>query len=314
MLGYLAKRLIQIVPIVLIVSFVVFMMTLALPGDPTTAILGEDASAAQRDALRVELGLDRPAPIQFAVWLGKIVSGDFGRSLRTGEPVADMLSLSVPITLEVTFLSILLAVAIGVPAGVLASVRKGGLTDLGISFLATSSLAVPYFWAGMLLIMIFAVKLHWLPPSGYQSFLDDPLGNLRSMILPTITIGTSMAALVARQTRAAMSETLGQDYVRTARAKGVRPMGVIFHHALRNCLIPVTTVIGLQVGTLVGGAVVTETIFSLPGLGRMIVNGIFWRDFPVVQGGILVIVMFVLLVNLVTDLAYTALDPRVRMG
>ena len=314
MAAYIARRLIQLVPIVLIVTFLVFSMTLALPGDATTAILGEDATAAQREALRQELGLDRPAPVQYAIWLGGIVTGDFGASLRTGEPVARMLALSVPITLELTLLSMLLATAIGVPAGVWAAARRGTLTDLGVGVVAISSLAVPYFWAGMLLIMLFSVQLRWLPPSGYEPFLEDPVGNLRSMILPVVTIGTAMAALVMRQTRAAMSETLGQDYVRTARAKGVRPMGVIFGHALRNCMIPVTTVIGLQVGTLIGGAVVTETIFSLPGLGRMIVNGIFWRDFPVVQGGIVVIVLLVLVINLVTDLAYTALDPRVRIG
>ncbi|WP_226781286.1 ABC transporter permease [Oceaniglobus trochenteri] len=310
----LLRRISQLLPTALIVTFLVFMMTLALPGDPTTAILGEDASAEQREILREKLGLDRPAAVQYVVWLGGMATGDFGTSLKTGEPVADMLALRVPITVELTVLSMVLAVLIGIPAGVFAATRRGSLADLGISFLAMSSMAVPYFWAGMLLIMLFAVKLGWLPSSGYVPFHIDPFGNLRAMILPSITIGTAMAALVMRQTRAAMCETMEQDFIRTARAKGVRPRSVVYRHGLRNCLIPVTTVIGLQIGTLIGGAVVTETIFSLPGLGRMIVNGIFWRDFPVVQGGIVVIVFFVLLVNLVTDLAYSILDPRVRLS
>lgn len=311
--GSLISRTGQFIVTVLIVTFIVFAMTLALPGDPTTAMLGEDASEAQRVALREELGLDRPVLLQYLGWLSGMLQGDFGTSLKTGEPVAEMLKLRVPITVELTFLSMALAIVIGIPAGVYASQRRGSLADLGISFIAMSSMAIPYFWAGMLLIIVFAVQLQWLPPSGFVPFAESPIGNLKSMVLPSITIGTAMAALVMRQTRAAMSETLGQDYVRTARAKGVPARKVVYRHALRNCLIPVTTVIGLQIGTLIAGAVVTETIFSLPGLGRMIVNGIFWRDFPVIQGGIVIIVMFVLLVNLMTDLAYSLLDPRVRV-
>ena len=314
MIGYVLRRLAQLVPIVLITSFLVFAMTLLLPGDATTAILGENATIEQREALREQLGLNRPAPAQFAIWLGSVLRGDFGTSLRTGEPVAEMLALSVPITLELTLISILLAIVIGLPTGVAAALHRGSWIDLGISFVAMSSLAVPYFWAGMLLIILFAVNLGWLPPSGYVPLLEDPIANLRSMILPAVTIGTAMAALIMRQTRTALAEVLDQDYIRTARAKGVPPHKVVYGHGLRNCLIPVTTVIGLQVGTLIGGAVVTETIFSLPGLGRMIVNGIFWRDFPVVQGGIVVIVAMVLAINLATDLLYTVLDPRVRMG
>lgn len=313
MIKYIGKRLLQLVPMLLIVTFLVFAMSLALPGDPTTAILGENATFEQREAVRAELGLDRAVPVQYLTWLGNLLQGDFGTSWRTGEDVTAMLMLSVPITLELTLLSILLAIVIGIPAGMLASIYRGTVFDFGISVLAMSSLAVPYFWAGMLLIILFSVNLQWLPPSGFEPFLEDPLGNLRALILPSLTIGTAMAALVMRQTRAAMTQVMAQDYIRTARAKGARPGRVVFRHGLRNCLIPVTTVIGLQVGTLIGGAVVTETIFSLPGLGRMIVNGIFWRDFPVVQGGIVVIVLFVMLVNLLTDLVYTLLDPRLRL-
>lgn len=314
MTKYLVRRLVQLVPTILIVSMIVFSMTLALPGDATTAILGEDATLEQRERLRQELGLDKPAIVQYGIWLSNLAQGDLGTSLKTGQPVAEILALRVPVTLELTILSMLLAVAVGVPLGVLAAVNRGSFTDLGIGFVAVSSLAIPYFWAGMLLIMLFSINLRWLPPSGYIPLFEDPLANLRGMVLPAITVGTAMAAFVMRQTRAAMIQVLSQDYIRTARAKGVSNRDVILHHALRNCLIPVTTVVGLQVGTLIGGAVITETIFSLPGLGRLIVDGIFARDFPVVQGAILIVVFFVLIVNLVTDLIYTALDPRVKVS
>lgn len=313
MTSYVIRRLLEMIPTLLLVSFCVFAMTLALPGDPTTAILGEDATLAQREALRDELGLNRSIPVQYFSWLGGLVSGNFGVSLRTGEPVANMLALSVPVTLQLTLFSILIAIAIGIPAGVLAAVNKGSLIDLFVGAVAMTSMAIPYFWAGMLLIMVFAVNLSWLPPSGFQPLFEDPLASIRSMILPALSIGTAMAALIMRQTRAALIETLSQDFIRTAWAKGARRNRVLYRHALRNSLIPVTTVVGLQIGTLVGGAVVTETVFSMPGLGRMIINGIFWRDFAVVQGGIMTIVLFVLLINLLTDLAYVLLDPRVRL-
>ncbi|WP_439498647.1 ABC transporter permease [Bosea sp. (in: a-proteobacteria)] len=313
MLRYVVRKLAQMLPVAFFVTVIVFALTNLLPGDPTVTILGEQASAEQRAAVRVEYGLDQPAPLRYLTWIGRVAQGDFGRSLRTREHVSEMLSARVPVTLQLSFLSILIAVAIGVPAGILAARFRGTVIDVVASFVAMSSVAVPYFWMGILLIMLFSLKLGWLPPSGHVRFFDDPAQNLRLMILPSLTIGTAFAALVMRQTRASMLQVLSLDYIRTARAKGLNEIVVVLKHALRNALIPVVTVIGLQIGALLGGAVVTETVFALPGLGRMLVDGIFQRDFPVIQGAILFIVIAVFTVNLLTDFIYRVFDPRVKV-
>lgn len=312
MLSYLGRKLIQMLPVAFFVTVIVFSLTNLLPGDPTVTILGEQATPEQRAAVRVEYGLDQPAPIRYVNWLARVAQGEFGRSLRTREDVGAMLAARIPVTLQLGFLSILIAVAIGVPAGILAARFRGGLIDVAASLVAMSSVAVPYFWMGVLLIMLFSLKLGWLPPSGHVRFLDDPAQNMKLMVMPALTIGTAFAALVMRQTRASMLQVLSMDYVRTARAKGLSEGLVLIRHALRNALIPIITVIGLQVGALLGGAVVTETVFALPGLGRMLVDGIFQRDFPVIQGAILFIVIAVFLVNLLTDMLYRAFDPRVE--
>ena len=312
MLPYLAKKLAQMLPVAFFVTIIVFALTNLLPGDPTVTILGEQASPEQRAAVRVEYGLDQPAPVRYVTWLARVAQGDFGRSLRTREDVGEMLAARIPVTLELGFLSLLIAVAIGMPAGILAARFRGSLIDVAASLIAMSSVAVPYFWMGVLLIMLFSLKLGWLPPSGHIRFFDDPGGNLRLMVMPALTIGTAFAALVMRQTRASMLQVLSMDYIRTARAKGLSERLVLIRHALRNALIPIVTVIGLQIGALLGGAVVTETVFALPGLGRMLVDGIFQRDFPVIQGAILFIVIAVFAVNLLTDLLYRAFDPRVK--
>lgn len=312
MLSYLGRKLVQMLPVAFFVTVIVFSLTNLLPGDPTVTILGEQASAEQRAAVRVEYGLDQPAPVRYVTWLARVAQGEFGRSLRTREDVGAMLAARIPVTLQLGFLSILIAVAIGVPAGILAARFRGGLIDVAASLVAMSSVAVPYFWMGVLLIMLFSLKLGWLPPSGHVRFLDDPAQNMKLMVMPALTIGTAFAALVMRQTRASMLQVLSMDYVRTARAKGLSEGLVLIRHALRNALIPIITVIGLQVGALLGGAVVTETVFALPGLGRMLVDGIFQRDFPVIQGAILFIVIAVFLVNLLTDMLYRAFDPRVE--
>ena len=298
-------------PVALVVSFLVFSTTLLLPGDPAITMLGEQSSAAQRAVLRTQMGFDLPIPVQYGRWLMRSLSGDFGSSLATQEPVAHMLETRTPVTVELAMLSVVLGAAIGVPAGIVAAVRRNRWPDMLASFIAMLGLAVPFFWAGILLIMMFSIHLNWLPSSGYVPFLVDPIGNLKAMVLPTITLGSTLAALVMRQTRSAMLEVMSADYIRTARAKGGREPRVIFHHALRNALLPVITVVGLQVGTLLGGAVVTETVFSLSGLGRMIVEGIFQRDFPAVQGAILVIVFGILIVNMLTDVSYFVLDKRI---
>lgn len=310
MLAYVLRRLAQLVVVLFVTSIAIFSMTALLPGDPTVTILGESSTLDQRQALREDMRLDDPLPVRYAAWLGSALQGDLGRSIRTQEPVTQMLANRFPVTLELTFLSLALAMLVGIPLGIAAARWRGTNVDLGIGVLAMSSMAMPYFWLGTMLIMLFAVTLRWLPPSGYAPFFGDPATNLKLMILPVLTVGTSMAAIIMRQTRSSMLDVLSQDYIRTARAKGLPEREIVLGHALRNAMNPVVTVAGLQFGALMGGAVVTETIFSLPGLGRMIVNGIFDRDFPVVQGAMLAIVVGVTLVNLVTDLLYVALDKR----
>lgn len=314
MLRLVGSRVAQLLPVLLVMSIAVFALTDLLPGDPTVTVLGENATPAQRAMLRAQMGLDRPAPLRYLAWLARLAQGDLGTSLRTREPVAAMLAARLPVTVQLAILSMLLAVAIGIPAGVVAALNRNGPLDLVVSVVALAGMALPFFWAGILLIRLFALRLGWLPPSGYVPFLVDPVRNLTLMILPTLTVGSAMAGLVMRQTRSAMLAALGQDFVRTARAKGVAEPAVVLRHALRSALLPVVTVIGLQAGTLIGGAVVTETIFSLPGLGTMIVDGIFQRDFAVVQGALLSVVLAVVMVNLATDLAYAALDRRVRLS
>ena len=308
----LGGRLAQMLPVALIVTVVIFGLTNLLPGDATITILGEQASPEQRARARTAYGLDDPIPVRYANWLLRAVQGDLGRSLRSNEPVTQMLGNRIPVTLELSALSILVAAVIGIPAGVLSARFRGGWVDVVASLVSLCGMAIPYFWLGVLLILAFAVGLGLFPPSGYVAFSVDPVANLRHLALPSLTIGLAFAALVMRQTRAAMLQVLSQDYIRTARAKGLRESSVVMRHGLRNALIPVVTVIGLQVGALLGGAVVTETVFAMPGLGRMLVEGIFQRDFPAVQGAVLFIVGAVLVVNLLTDLLYAVLDPRAK--
>ena len=314
MFRLITRRLTQIIPVLLVMSLAVFALTDLLPGDPTITVLGENATPQQREALRRDMGLDQSAPLRYVDWMARTVTGDFGRSLRTREPVTAMIAARLPVTVQLTLFSMLVAVLIGVPAGVLAALKRNTVVDLLVSITALTGMALPFFWAGILLIRLFSIKLGWLPPSGYVPFWTNPGRNLLLMILPSLTVGGAMAGLIMRQTRSAMLQTLSQDFVRTARAKGVPEREVVIRHALRSALLPVVTVIGLQSGALIGGAVVTETIFSLPGLGTMIVDGIFQRDFAVIQGALLTVVLAVVVVNLLTDLTYGLLDRRVRFA
>ncbi|WP_417258633.1 ABC transporter permease [Celeribacter sp.] len=309
----LANKATQLATVLVISSFMVFAIGALLPGDPTLTVLGENATVQQRAQLREELGLDDPIIVRYAHWAVNSLRGDLGTSLRTQEPVGTIIAERLPITLELTFLSVVLAVVVGIPLGVASAKWRGGALDLGIGVVGLSSLAVPYFWLGILLILFFSIRLGWVPPSGHVPFFEDPLENLRLMILPVLTVGTAMVALVMRQTRTAMLEALSQDYVRTARAKGTSEAKAVLYHALRNALNPIVTIVGLQFGALMGGAVVTETIFSMPGLGRLVVDGIFNRDLAVVQGAILTIVLCVVVINLLTDLLYSQLDPRIKL-
>jgi peptide/nickel transport system permease protein len=294
---YLIGRILQMFPVAFILSLIVFSMTILLPGDPTITMLGEYATPAQRE--------------QYVRWLERVAEGDLGRSLRTREPVIEMLKSRLPVTIEVAILAITIAILIGIPLGVLAALRRNSFVDVGVSGIALSGLAVPHFWAGILLIYLFSRWLNLLPPSGFVRFTIDPVLNLKLMVMPALTLGGSLAALIMRQTRASMLEVLSADFIRTAHAKGLWRSRIFFHHALRNSLIPLATVVGLQFGHLLGGAVIVETIFNVPGLGRMLVEGIFTRDAPAVQGAIIFVIFAVLVVNLATDLIYALIDPRI---
>jgi peptide/nickel transport system permease protein len=309
---YALRRILTLIPVMLVMSALIFFATTHLPGDPAMTVLGMESTEAQRAEVREAMGFNDPIPVQYVRWLERALKGDLGRSIRTNEPILDVLTTRAPVTIQLTLMSMLLAVFVGVPAGVAAARWHRGWVDAIASFAALIAAAIPYFWLGILFIILFAVTLRWLPPSGYVSLTVDPVQSLRLMILPTLTVGLSMAALITRQTRSAMLQVLNEDYVRTARAKGVEERRVIFGHAVPNALIPVVTVVGLQTGLLLGGAIVTERVFSLPGIGSMIIDGIFNRDFPAIQGAMLFIITAVVLINLITDLSYAALDPRIK--
>ncbi|HSB68624.1 MAG TPA: nickel ABC transporter permease [Candidatus Methylomirabilis sp.] len=312
--AYLIRRLATLVPVLVVVSVVVFSIIHLTPGDPVTIMLREDADPAAAAALRKVLGLDRPLPIQYLTWVGRAARGELGRSIRTNQPVAEAILERLPVTLSLAGASTLLALAVALPAGILSAVRRNSVADVTGTLAALSGISMPNFWLATLLIFLFSVKLGWLPPLGYVSPAKDFWAGLRSLILPSITLGTAMTAVVMRMTRSSLLEVLQLDFVRTARAKGLGGAVVLLRHALRNALIPVVTVVGLQAGALLGGAIITETIFALPGVGRLLVDAIFQRDFPIVQGVVLLLAVNFLLVNLLVDIAYGYLDPRIRYG
>ena len=312
MARYLLRRLGTVAPVLLVVSVVVFSLIHLTPGDPVTIMLREEADPATADTLRRQLGLDRPLHIQYATWLGRALRGDLGRSIRSNQPVAEAIRQRIPVTLSLGAAALLVALAVGLPAGILAAARRNSAVDLATATLAVSGVSLPTFWLGVLLIFLFSVTLGWLPPLGWVSPGRDLGGWLRTLILPAVTLGTAIAAVVMRMTRASLVEVLELDYVRTARAKGLGERRILLGHALRNALIPVITEVGLQAGALLGGAVITETIFVLPGIGRLLVDAIFQRDFPIVQGVVLVLAVNFLAVSLLVDLAYAWLDPRIR--
>lgn len=296
----------------LLMSGIVFVATTHLPGDPAVTVLGLESSATEREKVREQLGLDDPIPIQYLRWLKRAASGDLGQSIRTREPVSQMLAGRAPITIELTMLAMALAIVVGVPAGIATAKWRGTLVDSVISGLALIATAIPFFWLGVLFIILFAVQLRWLPPSGYVAITTDLVENLRLMILPATAVGLAMAALITRQTRSAVLQVLNEDYIRTGRAKGLAEHQVLFGHALPNAMVPVLTVVGLQTGALLGGAIVTERVFSISGIGTMLIDGIFNRDFPVIQGSMLFIIVCVAVINLVVDILYTVIDPRIR--
>jgi peptide/nickel transport system permease protein len=314
---YIAGRLLSLVPVVLLVSVAAFAFIRLLPGDPVVAMLGTSGQGLDERAhalARHELGLDRPLPVQYARWMGDLARGDFGRSAATHQPIGEALGDRFPVTLQLAVASFIISLIIAVPAGVVSAYRRGGLLDRLMSVLALGGVAMPSFWLGILLIILFAVELSLLPPSGFVSITTDPREFLRHMALPAITLGAVQAAVIMRQTRSSLLEVLNEDYVRTARAKGLAERRVVLSHGLRNALLPVVTVMGLQVSRLLGGSVVVETVFAMPGFGRYGVDAIFIRDYPVVQVVVLATALIVVLANLITDLLYAALDPRIKFG
>jgi peptide/nickel transport system permease protein len=301
------------VPVLLIVSMLAFGLLYVLPGDPAVAILGENAGNQQTYlALRHDLGLDQPLYMQYLSWLGRVLQGDLGQSIRTHEAVSTVLMARVPVTLYLGTAGLLVGLVLGLSVAIVSALKPGSPIDSLGTIAAMGGVAIPSFWQALLLVYVFAVLLHWVPPSGFTSPFVDPGLSVRMLILPAIVLGTHAAAVIMRQGRSALMEVLEQDYVTTARSKGLHGRSVVASHALKNAMIPIITVIGLQVGTLVSGAAITETIFAIPGVGRAAVDAIFYRDYPVLQGAVLLLTLAVLIANLATDLAYAYLDPRIR--
>lgn len=313
MSGYVVRRFLAVVPVLLTLSIVLFVLQYVLPGDPLAVIVGETTvDPAVEAQIREELLLDKPLPVQYGHWLWRALHGDLGRSYRTKEPVLALVLDRFPVTLQLAIAAWLIGL-IGIPAGVLAATHHNTRLDVLASVLSLLGITIPSFWLGILLIWLFGVRLQWLPPSGYTSVLVDPLDGTRHLVLPAVALGLAVAAVVMRQTRSAMLEVLRQEYVTTARAKGLAERSVIVRHALRNALLPVVTLLGLQIARLLGGTVVVEQVFAIPGMGRLAVSSIQLREVHIVQAVVLVAACVVLLANLVVDLLYVVLDPRIRV-
>lgn len=312
MLTTLLRRLAVALPTLLLVSMLVFGLQKLLPGDPALALAGEERDPDVIAYLREKYRFNDPVPVQYVAWLGGVIQGDFGISVRTRLPIGTMLSEKLPVTIELAVLSMLVAIVIGLPIGIIAALNRGSLLDYGSSFIGLAGLSIPNFWLGIMLILLFSVHLGWLPAGGYVAPSEDIVGNLKSMLMPAFVLGTSTAAMLMRHTRSAMIQTMKQDYVRTARAKGSREKDIVVSHALPNALIPVVTLGTLQFGELLAGAVLTEQVFSIPGFGKMIVDGVFSRDYAVVQAVVLCTAAFFLLMSFLADVAYTLLNPKLR--
>ena len=314
MVSFVLRRFGLMIVILFIVSVIIFSLVNVLPGDPALLKLGQEASPEAVEKLREEMGLNDPLYMQYIHWVTNVLQGDLGNSYVDNTAVTKILMQKIPVTLELTILSFLVAILIALPAGIISASRKGTLWDYSGTLFALSGVSVPPFFLGILLIFIFSIGLGWFPPSGYQPFFENPLNSLMLMILPAITVGIRLSAELTRMLRSSLLEVLQSDYIRTGYAKGLREKGVIFRHALRNALIPVITVSGLQVGSFLGGAVITETIFAVPGLGQLVVNSILTRDFPVVQGAVMFMAFAVVFINFTVDLLYSFLDPRIKLS
>ncbi|MFI6284220.1 ABC transporter permease [Streptomyces sp. NPDC051018] len=312
MTKFVLQRLLSALPTLLLVSAFVFTLVHLTPTDPVAQILGEGAPAADKDALREQLGLSRPLPEQYAEWLGGAVRGDLGTSLYTSVPVADSISSGIGITLSLAVAGMAIALLVGVPLGVLGALRPGSAADRLLTTVVALGLAVPSFWLGLLLVLVFAVNLGWLPVVGYTPFTEDPGAWARGMILPALALGSHTAAVIARQTRGAMIDALDSPYVQTLLARGIRRRKIVLRYAVKNALVPVLAVIAIQMSVLVAASFVIERIFAVPGLGTMLIDSVVRADYPVLQGSIVLVAVIVLLVNLAADLLYGVINPKVR--
>jgi peptide/nickel transport system permease protein len=309
---HIARRLMATIPVLGVVAIAVFALLHVTPGDPAVIIAGDYATAEDIARIRARLGLDQPFLTQVGLWLGRIVRGDLGTSIFSGLPVATLIGQRAETTVALTILAMLIAVGVGVPLGVVAAWKKGSWIDRVVMVFAVSGFSMPVFWLGFLLVYVFAISAHWLPVQGYRPLADGLGPFLRHLILPAVTLSVVYMALIARMTRASMLGVLSEDFIRTAFAKGLAPHRVLVRHALKNASLPVVTIIGIGFALLIGGAVVTESVFALPGLGRLTVDAIIRRDYPVIQGVILVVSVVYVLINLVVDLLYVVVDPRIR--
>ena len=310
MLKQILKKLAALLPTLLIASIILFILINILPGDVVSAMMQEGTSAEMAERQREALGLNDPLYIQYFHWIGRLLHGNLGNSMVSNTPVLQRLTDRFPVTLELVFLSLIIATIIAIPTGVLSAVRSGTAVDSASRVVAIIGVSMPSFWIGTLFVLLFSVKLKLLPASGFVSFFEDPLQNMRYMLIPAFCIGFGYAGSLMRQTRSALLEVLGQEYVSTARAKGLKESVVIWKHAFRNAAIPVMTVLAMHIGRLIGGSVVVETIFALPGMGKAIIDGIFQRDYTLVMGFVMVIIVFVVCLNTLVDMLYVVVDPR----
>jgi peptide/nickel transport system permease protein len=312
---WLLRRLGQVIPTLLILSVMIFGLQQLMPGDPALILAGEErGDPAVLAQIRAELGLDRPIHEQYLIWMGKVLTGDFGFSWRIRVPVSELILAKLPVTFQLASMAFLIAILIGVPLGIVSAVRKDTPADWLANGAALAGISTPNFWLGIMMILLFSVELGWLPPSGYVPITEDFWQSIATTIMPAFVLGTGVAAVLMRHTRAAMLTALSQDYVRTARAKGLKERVVVWKHALRNALIPVVTLGAIEFGRLLAGAVLTEQIFTIPGFGKLIVDAVFNRDYPVVQGVVLATALIFVLLSLVADLLYMAINPRLRQA
>jgi peptide/nickel transport system permease protein len=312
MLSFVTRRVMQTFVVLIIVTFIVFLLLYLIPGDPARTMLGIEASARDVAALRSQLGLDRPMMAQFGSWLFHVLQGDLGRSIQFHQPVSHLIATRLPVTVYIGILALILSTILGVGAGVISAIRRGTILDQAITVFANAGVAVPVFWLGILGIYLFALQLGWLPVQGYTSPFENLSVSVRQILMPVMCLAMVPLATLARQSRSAMLEVIQQDYIRTAWSKGLKERRIIIRHALRNAMIPIVTVLGLSVRYVVSGAVLIETVFNIPGMGRLIVSGVFNKDFILVQGCVLIVALAIAITNLAVDISYAFIDARIR--